>query len=166
MNKKNAMQCELCTEPTKRMVFMDGLNCNSIGWMCDNIDCSHIDTEEKQNPNKQKRQEVQKINRDNGVDIRKLAKLRIRAQLNLVEAAEIVWVRTAQYSAWEREIEPITVDKYNALMGKYKYEISTHKCDNCRFYNGDESDLEAFCDKLEDETQRDCVCERHMKRWE
>ena len=165
MNDINTIQCKSCTEPTKSIVFFDGKNCNGIRWMCENTDCPRNDTAEKQKSEKQKRKKTHEINRKNGVDIRKLVKLRIRAQLNLVEAAEIVGVRTAQYSAWEREIEPITVDKYNALMGKYKYEISTHKCGNCQFYNGDESDLEAFCDKLEDETQRDCVCERHMKKW-
>ena len=133
--------------------------------MRQNTDCQYNDMAEKQKSATEKRKEAQEINRKNGVDVRKLVKLRIPAQFNLVEAAEIVGVRTAQYSAWERERELFPVDKYNELLKRYKQEISNQKCCNCQFYNGDESDIESFCDKLEDETQRDYVCERYMKRW-
>ena len=165
MNKTNAIQCESCTEPTKHLVFCDAENESWNRWMCQNTDCQYNDMAEKQKSATEKRKEAQEINRKNCVDVKKLVKLRIRAQLNLVEAAEIVGVRTAQYSAWERERELFPVDKYNELLKRFKQEISNHKCGNCQFYNGNESDIESFCDKLEDETQRDCVCERYMKRW-
>lgn len=166
MNKNYEMQCKSCTEPTKSIVFFDGKNCNGIRWMCENTDCPHNDTAEKQKSEKQKRKKTHEINRKNWVDIRKLAKLRIRAQFDLVEVGEIVGVGSAQCSSWEWGREPIPVDKYNILIEKYKQEISNHKCGNCQFYNGDESDLESFCDRKEEETQRDSVCYMHMKRWE
>lgn len=164
MNKKHAEQCESCTEPTKQLVFCDAENDSWNRWMCQNTDCPYNDMSEKQKSETEKRKEAQEINRKNGVDVRKLAKLRIRAQFNFTEAAEIVGVRVAQYSAWEREKELFPVDKYNMLIDKFNQEISNHKCDNCQFYNGDESDVEAFCDKTEHETQRDRVCYMHMKR--
>lgn len=164
MNKTNVIQCKSCTEPTKSIVFFDGKNCNGIRWMCENTDCPRNDTAEKQKSEKQKRKKTHEINRKNGVDIRKLVKLRIRAQLNLVEAAEIVGVRTAQYSAWEREIEPIPVDKFNVLIEKYNQEIQNHRCNNCFYYNGEPGDGEQFCDSKEIYVPENNYCTGWMRK--
>ena len=123
-------------------------------------DCPYNDMAEKQKSATEKRKEAQEINRKNGVDVRKLVKLRIRAQLSLVEAAEIVGVRTAQYKAWEWEREPIPIDKYNELLKRFKQEISNQKCNNCRYFNG-----EKFCYWTGEETHENCVCKFWGRRY-
>lgn len=157
MNKTNATQCESCTESTKQIIFCDGEDSWSR-WICYNTDCPHNDVAERQKSATEKRKEAQEINRKNGVDVKKLLKLRIRAQLNLVEVAKIVGVRTAQYSAWERERELFPVDKYNALIDKFSQEISNQKCNNCYFYNGEPGDGEQFCDKKEEDVTENYKC--------
>ena len=159
MNKKHAEQCESCTEQTKQLVFCDGKdNISWRRWMCQNTECPYNDMAEKQKSATEKRKEAQEINRKNGVDVRKLIKLRILAQFNLAEAREIVGISSAQYRTWEWGKEPIPADKYNVLIDKFSHEISNQKCNNCYFYNGEPGDGKQFCDKKEEDVTENYKC--------
>lgn len=165
MSKSNVMQCEFCSEPTKTILFLDGESSNENRLVCQNHTCEYNNMAKEQKTIKVRREETRKINNKHGIKIKELIKLRINAQMNILEAGESIGVSSSTYSSWEREIEPIPINEYCMLLAKFGRELSNLKCGNCQFYNGDESDKKAYCDRMECEVPRCYRCDKHMKRW-
>lgn len=113
---------------------------------------------------KEKRQEIQDINRKNGVDIKLLVKTRIRSQLSYEEAAELAEVNEEEYRNWEYNEKTVPVTTYCILLARFGEAITNQKCRNCYYYNGEPGDGVEFCDRKEEDVPETGHCQYWLRR--
>lgn len=122
------LQCEQCTEPTKRPVgFWDGDNCGGYMWDCDNLNCPVKQERESKRANETAaKSESHRLNQKHGINIDKMKRLRRGYGETIRDMSRILNVSSAEYSEFETERKPMPVDIYKVAMAYLGGDINVH----------------------------------------
>ena len=115
--------CIACTEPTKRPVGCwdgrdkQGKATHGYIYDCDSKTCPTALARRVAAENEESRRErARAANAANGIDVRKLRRLRIEARCTIKDLSHICQCSAVEYSAWETEKEPVPRELWTLLM--------------------------------------------------
>jgi DNA-binding transcriptional regulator YiaG len=132
----NRAQCTNCQDPTKIKVgFWDGRDKNGRPTSGFLYDCNNTDCPIKQEAMKaeleaeQKELKTQEENRQNGVDIQEMVRVRRRAELTMKDCAQVLGVNLVKYSDYEHEREPMPPQEWKKIIETAKEAAAYEKTD-------------------------------------
>lgn len=108
-------KCTNCKEKTKHIAgFWDGKDgTHGCIYDCRNFACEEkIRKMEAGKKLEERQKDVQRVNRENGVDVPKLIAWRRENKISMRKMADLVGIGAAEYSSYEHEREPFPKDAW------------------------------------------------------